>query len=163
MAVPTVTYSEILTKGLKSALATTEVENGKLRFATDTGELFLDDNNSRTKISDIIDTYTEAQIFQILAPLPKIYLSSDTHKMYVNVSGVWYDISAIDLSEVSSSETTNNVIWFSRSTNNDPKYDSDLYYDPANKKLVMTKAKIGDMEISSTTDLESGEVTVDFN
>ena len=53
MAVPTVTYSEILTKGLKSALATTEIENGKLRFATDTGELFLDDNNNRTNLNMI--------------------------------------------------------------------------------------------------------------
>ena len=162
MSVPTESYDAILTKGLKSQLATTPVENGKLRFVTDTAELFLDDNNVRTEITDIIDSYTEAEIAQILAPLPKVYLTTDTHKMYVNVSGTWYDISAINLTAVPSTDNNDQVIWFSQSSANEPRYDADLKYNRSTKTLSVLKAAIGSVQIYTTTDQVSGDVTVDF-
>ena len=69
-------YIQVLTKGLESSLNTTEIEDGKLRFTTDTRNLYLDLVESgvkrRIKISDIDDTLTEEEIFSTLAPLPKI-------------------------------------------------------------------------------------------
>ena len=64
-------YIQVLTKGLESSLDTTEIEDGKLRFTTDTRNLYLDLVESgvkrRIKISDIDDTLTEEEIFSILA------------------------------------------------------------------------------------------------
>ena len=64
-------YIQILTKGLESSLDTTEIEDGKLRFTTDTRNLYLDLVESgvkrRIKISDIDDTLSEEEIFSILA------------------------------------------------------------------------------------------------
>lgn len=76
-------YNQILTKGLKSALLNTTVESDKLRLTTDTYELYFDNGNTRIKISDIIKDYTEEEIKSLLAPLPKLYLSSDTHKLFI--------------------------------------------------------------------------------
>ena len=76
-------YNQILTKGLKSALSSLSTSDGKLRLTTDTSELFYDDGTNRIKISDIIRDLTEEEIKNILSPLPKIYLSSDTHKLFI--------------------------------------------------------------------------------
>ena len=74
-------FSKVLSKGLQSALARTPIENGKIRFATDTGRLFIDENNVRIEITDFCKDYTEEGIKSIISPLPKIYISSDTNKM----------------------------------------------------------------------------------
>lgn len=74
-------FTKILTKGLQSNLANTPIENGKLRFAYDTGRVFLDNNNIRVEITDFCKDYTEAGIKSILSPLPKVYIASDTNKM----------------------------------------------------------------------------------
>lgn len=76
-----VQFKKILTRGLQSALARTPIENGKIRFAFDTGRLFIDDNDVRIEITDFCRDYTEEGIKNIISPLPKIYLSSDTHKL----------------------------------------------------------------------------------
>ena len=56
-------YNRIFTKGLQSALNNTPIEDGKLRFTTDTGRLYLDivegGNKSLARISAIEDVYTE--------------------------------------------------------------------------------------------------------
>ena len=78
-----INYKKILTKGYQSALSNTPVEDGKIRVATDTGQLFIDDNGTRTEVTDFVKGHTEEEILATIAPLPKIYLSSDTHKLFV--------------------------------------------------------------------------------
>ena len=83
------TYSRILTKGYHSALASTPIEDGKLRFTVDTGQIFLDDNDERVEISDFIKIDTEAEILTTLAPLPKFYYARDTKRFLMYVNGEW--------------------------------------------------------------------------
>lgn len=83
-------YSNILTKGLESVLQNTPIQAGKLRFTIDTRKLFLDnDNGERLEFTDFIKDLTEEQILDTLAPLPKFYFSSDTHKIYYYAYGEW--------------------------------------------------------------------------
>ena len=83
MAVTPKTYSSIFSAGLKAALANANIQNYKLRFTTDTGELFLDYGNSRIPIrEDIIYGMTDTQINAIQSPSSKLYFSSDTHLLY---------------------------------------------------------------------------------
>ena len=96
-------YNQILTKGLKSALLNTTVGSDKLRLTTDTYELYFDNGNSRIKISDIIGDYTEEEIKSLLAPLPKLYLSSDTHKLFI------FDDNG-ECVEITTSSSNNNLL-----------------------------------------------------
>lgn len=75
------TYNNILTKGLSSALDSTPVKNDTIRITTDTGEMYVDFEGKREKISDIIRGMTESEIRNLLAPLPKFYYASDTRKI----------------------------------------------------------------------------------
>jgi len=78
------TYDQILTKGPESALPST-VEDGKLRFTTDTGRLFVDGSgNTRTEVTDFVRGLTETEIKSQLAPLTsKVYIASDTGKLLI--------------------------------------------------------------------------------
>ena len=77
------TYSNILTKGYRASLDDLELDEGKLRFTEDTGELFLDLDDKRIQISrDVETSKTESQILASTAAFEKIYLSSDTHRLY---------------------------------------------------------------------------------
>ena len=78
-----INYKKILTKGYQSALSNTPVEDGKIRVTIDTGQLFIDHDETRTEVTDIVKGHTEEEILATIAPLPKIYLSSDTHKLLV--------------------------------------------------------------------------------
>ena len=82
-------YNRILTKGNKSALEQVSVGADAIRFTQDTSELFVDSDGVRYQITDIVKGYTEAQIKSLLAPIPKVYLSSDTHKFLMYLSGQW--------------------------------------------------------------------------
>ena len=75
-------YNQILTKGLKSALSSLSVSDGKLRLTTDTSELFYDDGSNRIKISDVVTGQTENEIKSLSSPLQKLYLASDTHRLF---------------------------------------------------------------------------------
>lgn len=74
------TYNSILSKGLESELPVAN-EDGKLRFTTDTGRIFLDNGNTRIEFTDFVKGNSEQQILQIQNPLPKLYLSNDTGKL----------------------------------------------------------------------------------
>ena len=76
-------YKQILTKGFRSSLENLAVENGKIRVATDSKQLFLDLEDERIEITDFEKQYSEEEIQGLLAPLSKIYLSSDTHKLFI--------------------------------------------------------------------------------
>ena len=74
------TYTNILTRGNKAQLPS--AVDGKIRFATDSQQLFIDYGNSHIEITDFVKGYTTSQILQIQSPLDKIYISSDTFNLY---------------------------------------------------------------------------------
>ena len=92
------TYSPILTKGTEASLH--DFVEGKLRFTTDTGRIFLDTGtNSRIEYTDFVKDYTEEQILALTTGiLPKVYMSSDTFKLfyYDTTSTTWKSITADD-------------------------------------------------------------------
>lgn len=76
------TYNHILSKGIESDLPVDVGEN-KLRFTTDTGRLFLDNEGlDRIEITDFVKGLTKDQILSTISPLPKVYISSDTHEIF---------------------------------------------------------------------------------
>ena len=85
------TYNKILSKGIEADLPA-QINEGKLRFTTDTRRLFLDVDGQRVEYSDFIKGNTEDEIKGILAPLPKFYLASDTKTLWYYDSG-WKSIS----------------------------------------------------------------------
>ena len=48
-------YNKIFTKGLQSALNNTPIEDGKLRFTTDTGRLYIDIVEGEKSLSDYLN------------------------------------------------------------------------------------------------------------
>lgn len=158
-------YSKFLTKGLEASLATTKIENGKLRYTTDTGKCFLDIDDKRIQITDINIDYTEAQIKTLTSGITnKIYVAKDTGAIYTYIDSKFIKIGPLSLS--SNSANTDYVLWFSGTKDKDPKYSANLKYNPYSKtfkvtNINVTKAVIGNMTISSTKD-SNGNITVDF-
>ena len=162
-------YNRIFTKGLQSALNNTPIEDGKLRFTTDTGRLYLDivegENKSRVRISAIEDSYTEEQILSMIVALPKIYVASDTGRAYISIDGGWVDIGPVKLEE----DTSTNkelVLWFSDSDSEQPAYNNKLTYNPITDtfkctNIEVTTIKVGQLNITDTVN-EDGSHTVDF-
>lgn len=99
-------FNKLLTRGVNSALSSVAVDDGKIRFATDTEQLFIDTSSKRIEISDVIKEHTESEILAILAPLPKLYLASDTGKLYSYNDG-WICINGtpLDIAVVTKEET----------------------------------------------------------
>lgn len=164
-------YIQVLTKGLESSLDTTEIEDGKLRFTTDTRNLYLDLVESgvkkRIKISDIDNTLTEEEIFSILAPLPKIYISKDTHRAYVSAGLEWIDLAAVQLS-LSEIKDLDVPLWFSEKDSTQPVYSEDLTYNTSKKELKAVNMKasksitVDGLVITDTVD-ENNFHTVEFS
>lgn len=95
------TYNKILSKGIEANLPVAIGQN-KLRFTTDTGRLFLDNEGTdRIEITDFIKGKTKDQILGTLAPLPKFYLASDTQEFY------YYDITDDEWKSVRATEAVN--------------------------------------------------------
>ena len=82
-----VTYEKILSKGPEAYLP--EIVNGKIRFTTDTGKLFLDSDDKRIEITDFVKGKTEEEIIETESPLPKFYLASDTNLLYYYDNNEW--------------------------------------------------------------------------
>ena len=173
-------YDHILTKGLQSSLNNTPIQDGKLRYTTDTGNLYLDivekvndqDVGRRLKITDVIDTYTESYILNnILAPMPKIYLASDTHKMYVSNGLEWVEIGPT-FAKLTENLNKEQPLWFSDTSVNsqdyNPKYDNNLSYNASTQQLKSPKVNtteltVDNMIITTVTDSETGQRTVTFS
>lgn len=95
---PTNTYPQYLTRGTSSNLANTSIEDGKIRFTTDEGKLYIDygtgANAKRFEITDLVQGSTEAQILALQTPEDKLYLASDTNVfMYYDGSAWEYMVS----------------------------------------------------------------------
>lgn len=147
-------YTQILTKGLQSALGTQEIEDGVLRFTTDTGRLYLDNGTSeRIPISNVVTGMTEQQIINLQNPLDKLYVSSDTLKVFASDGTNMRDISEIIPVLTSANETM--YLWMGDNSGNGPKYASALNYNPSTKDI-----QIGNMRVSKTED--SGTNVLDF-
>jgi hypothetical protein len=71
-----------LTRGSQSDVYNTTIQDGKIRFATDTGRLFIDVGTSRIEITDYVKGLTYAQIMALNNPLPKLYMATDTLQFY---------------------------------------------------------------------------------
>lgn len=82
-------YDKKLTRGLQSTIDATYIEDGKIRFAVDTGRLFLDVKHERVEITDFIRGLTRDEIMNLENPLPKMYLSSDSHELLFYHAGAW--------------------------------------------------------------------------
>ena len=158
-------YNKFLTKGLEASLKTTKIENGKLRYTTDTGKCFLDIDDKRIQITDINIDYTEAQIKTLTTGIVnKIYVASDTGAVYIYIGSKFVKIGPLALA--SSTANSGYVLWFSGTTDKDPKYSANLKYNPYTNilkttNIEVTKAVIGNMTITSTKDT-NGNITVDF-
>lgn len=161
--------SSVLTKGLQSSLASTPIEDGKLRFTTDTGRLYLDtvegEAKSRIRISSVEDSYTEEEILALIAPLPKIYIASDTGRAYVSVGDSWIDIGPIILQKAEDGKEL--FLWMSTDDGDQPNYDIDLSYNTTTKTFKSTNIKatssieVGNMIITDTTN-EDLSHTINF-
>jgi hypothetical protein len=74
-------YNKNLSRGLQSAINETPIEDGKLRFTVDTARIYLDLKNERIEFTDFVKGLTGEEIRNLQNPLPKMYLSSDTHEL----------------------------------------------------------------------------------
>ena len=164
------TITNYLTRGLESSLDKTPIEDGKLRYTVDTGKCFLDyvgeDNIPvRIRISDIVFGNTEVEIKAIVNPMQKLYISSDTAKVFYNINGSWKEVNALKL--VENSDNSNKVLWFSSTEDSSPMYNTDLAYNPSTNTLsvsnivVANSIKIGNMMITETVTEEMDHI-VDF-
>lgn len=82
-------FLKMFSKGFRSSLETSPIDNGTFKVATDTKQLFVDLDGERIELSDIVTGLTESEILDIWAPLPKVYLSSDTNKLYHYTQSGW--------------------------------------------------------------------------
>ena len=94
-------------KGLDSALASAGYEEGVLLFTTDTGRLVACIDGERVEITDFVKK-TEAEILSTLAPLPKIYLSTDTLKMYY-YTDKWVELNPSDVASALKSDSADKL------------------------------------------------------
>lgn len=77
-------FDRVLTRAIQRVIDHTPIEDGKLRFATDTGRLFVDfGSTTRIEIADFNKDYLESEIFRIENPTSKIYMARDTKRLYV--------------------------------------------------------------------------------
>lgn len=82
-------YEQHLSRGLQSAIDETPIEDGMLRFSVDQARLFLDLGNERIEYTDFVKGLTQEEIFALGDPLPKMYLSSDTHQFMMYHADDW--------------------------------------------------------------------------
>ena len=163
-------YLQIFTRGLEADLDGTSIEDGKLRYTTDTGKLFLDMGNgvsgTRIKIGDTDESYTQAQILQLQNPLPKLYIASDTGRGFFYVGSSWIDLGSVVLS--ASAVDADNVLWFSPTSGSQPNYQADLKYNPSTRTLKTPNAEISNqltvngMHVSVATNADTSH-TVTFS
>lgn len=71
-------------------------KDGMLSFATDTGNLYIDCNNKRIEITDVITLETESNRTSILAPITnKFYFVKATNLLYRYDGSSWITINDV--------------------------------------------------------------------
>lgn len=86
-------------RGNLSALKKTAILNGSLNFTQDTREFFVDIEDKRIKISDLVLS-TEPQIVSMTEPENKLYLAVDTFKL------MYFDRKSLSWKVVGSNDVT---------------------------------------------------------
>ena len=109
---PDVTYLSAL-RGLKASLNSKEITNGALLVTTDSKEFYVDIDNARLHISDLVTGNTAAQIQAIpnANALPKIYIASDTRQLFWNNGEAWVVLSdSVSYATSAEQDASGNVI-----------------------------------------------------
>ena len=167
----TTKFSKYLTRGLQASLANTPIEDGKLRYTTDTGRCYMDfkdenGNLKRIRINDVEFDYTESQILALIPTSDKLYIANDTATAFYYVNGSWMRVGGVTLKKDSSNK--NYMLWFSSEDGTQPLYNTGLTYNPSTNtisvaNIVATESiKVGNMIITETIDDENNHV-VDFD
>lgn len=68
-------------RGRQKTIDKSPIIDGKIRFAIDTRRLFFDTEQERIEITDLVTGMTYKEIIVLESPLPKLYLSSDSHQL----------------------------------------------------------------------------------
>ena len=91
-------YEQHLSRGLQETIDKTPIVDGKLRFSVDQARIFIDLANERIEFTDFVKGLTVNEIKALTNPLPKMYLSSDTHQFMMYHAGEWitYGAGAMD-------------------------------------------------------------------
>lgn len=91
-------YEQHLSRGLQETIDKTPIVDGKLRFSVDQARIFIDLANERIEFTDFVKGLTVNEIKALTNPLPKMYLSSDTHQFMMYHAGKWitYGAGAMD-------------------------------------------------------------------
>lgn len=165
----TIVFDNCLTRGLQASLATTPIEDGKLRYTTDTGRCYLDFEDEdgelkRVRINDVEFDYTENQILNLTNYKQKLYISSDTGAAFYNINGTWKRVGGVTLTKDSSDNKY--VLWFSSEDGVQPLYNTGLTYNPSTNtisvdNIVVQTITVGNMTISETI-TEERDYLVDF-
>lgn len=91
-------YEQHLSRGYQETIDHTPIEDGKLRFSVDQARIFIDLANERIEFTDFVKGLTSNEIRALVNPLPKMYLTSDTHQFMMYHAGEWitYGAGAMD-------------------------------------------------------------------
>lgn len=102
----------LMTRGLQATIDDTAIESGKFRFAVDTGKLFIDTQNDRIEITDMILGLKYNEVIALQSPLPKIYLTTDTHQLlaYNPYTETWNAYGGGEYANSCTSDDDGNVI-----------------------------------------------------
>lgn len=117
-------------RGNESNLSTTAISNGQILVTIDSGRMFIDIDNSRIEISDVIRK-TESEILAILAPLQKLYLATDTGALYYHNGTDWVKINSDTASKIKATlaNTTKGYVLGLTASGETPIYDEEVYLD----------------------------------
>lgn len=153
-------YENLLNRGLEENLPVTYTD-GKLRVTTDKLNLYLDLESSRIKITDVITAYTQSQILALQNPIPsKLYVASDTGKVYARLANKWVYSGDCNLTEADDTESSNDVVWFSKTDDNQPEYDTTVRFNPYTKEFSVQKLKVNGMLVTVTTNNDGSHTTL---
>lgn len=144
--------STIFTRGLQSSLPTTPIGNGVFRFTLDEGKLYLDNNTTRKQISGIITDMTESQIRSSATLENKLYVSSDSNKLFIYNGTSIIEITAnLVLNTQIDPNDGSELLWFG---NNDGTiyYNDSLNYNPDDQSYSFGCVKIQNLDEETAFD-----------
>jgi len=78
-------------RGASTALYRSSIKNGTFNVCTDTGDLYIDIDNKRIAVKDIISMPLEQDILNLVNPYQRIYFALDTYNLwrYDETNSVW--------------------------------------------------------------------------
>ena len=95
-------------RGASTALYQSSIRNGTFNLCTDTGDLYIDIDNKRIAVKDIISMPTENDILSLQNPYQRIYFALDTYNLwrYDEANTTWKQVSEhVKLADNASSAT----------------------------------------------------------